>query len=94
LAVAVLVAIFGNIVPPSATAALFLADTPRELRPWRRMFYQLLLILPVAFFHGLYDVVLDRGEPRYAVLVGFLICAAPAIGLWFYERRAEEGIVD
>lgn len=78
----------------SATAALFLADTPRELRRWRRMYYQLLLILPVAFLHGLYDVILDRGEPRYAVLVGFLICAAPAIGLWFYERRAEEGIVD
>lgn len=78
----------------SATAALFLADTPREVRRWRRMFFQMLLILPVAFVHGLYDVILDRGEARYSVLVAFLICAAPAIGLWFYDRRAEEGIVD
>lgn len=78
----------------SAVAAVLLADTPCELRRSRRMYFQMLLILPVAFVHGLYDVILDRGEARYAVLVAFLICAAPAIGLWFYDRRAEEGVVD
>jgi RsiW-degrading membrane proteinase PrsW (M82 family) len=78
----------------SATAALLLADTPPELRWSRRVFFQMLLILPIAFLHGLYDVLLDRGEARHSVLVAFLICATPAIGLWFYDRRAEEGIVD
>ena len=78
----------------SATAALLLADTPVLARRWKVMFYQMLLILPVAFLHGLYDVLLERQFPHYAVLVAFLICACPAIALWVYERRSEEGLVD
>lgn len=78
----------------SATAALLLADTPALAKRWKVMFYQMLLILPVAFLHGLYDVLLERGFPHYAVLVAFLTCACPALALWVYERRSEEGLVD
>ena len=78
----------------SALVALLLSEASNIPVVWHRWWIYLLLILPVAFVHGLYDVLLERHLPQQALLVAFGICALPAVALWVYERRSEDGFVD
>lgn len=78
----------------SAVATLLLSEASNIPVAWHRWWIYLLLILPVAFVHGLYDVLLERHMPQQALLVAFGICALPAVALWVYEHRSEDGLID